>query len=279
MLERFGLYPQADGTLKIVTQQAVDGVVEELSQFFGYNQHHALIKFTAPGDEVSTLRRILNNRISRDPKMHPAIDKVIERLNLGIEIGGVATYTGDLELGFNPKPYYIVFISNATRISDFPFTLGEEITHGEHETNIIEAGNITHAQYKTRFQELTEEFLGYIGRKRIIAAAGLEGNYPLELTWERNLTRDEWAHLIGYYAVDDLLDQGKKLPVVDLFHAPDETRFWQVLLEAIKDPVVIGFNFPKTLRLEKLIDPVNQLVADCKAEKAIQINFSYLPDS
>lgn len=271
MLERFGLTQQLDGKFAINTRQAIDGATEELGSFFKYKPHPALIQFTAPGSEASTIRGILEQRKTDQA----AINECVERINTGTEIGGATLYTGDLELDFTPRPKFMIFISNATGIRDFPFTIGEEITHGEHISNIITDQNISYADYRNRFQELAEEFLGYLGRKRMLQVAGLEESYPLNISLERNMTQSEWAHFLAYTTVDDLIERHQELPVVELFHAPNEARLWQILLEAIKEHVEFNFNFSPTLNYEGLVKPLRGLLKEAKANKTLKLKFSH----
>ncbi len=92
---------------------------------------------------------------------------------------------------------------------------------------------------------------------------------------DKDLTFSEWAHLLSYFAVDELIDRGKELPAEELFHASDETVFWRVLLENIRDPVELNFQFPPDLRFEKVVDPLNDLLKGSKADEAIKLVFSY----
>jgi hypothetical protein len=271
MLEEFGLTEKPEGGYDINLQRSVNGVVNELSNYFGFKRHDGIVEFTAPGSEAANLRRILNSRNANQN----AIENAVDRISAGAEVGGATVYTGDLDLGFPKKPSYMVFVSNATQITNFPFMMGEEFTHGEHMAYGVEDLGLSYTDYKSTFHEVTEEFLGYMGRQRIIKVAGLTGNYNPDLNWTRDLNESEWAHWLGYLSVDHLEEQGKQLPAKELFHAQDETIFWQILLEGVKDPIEFNFCFPPTLRFENLVQPLNNILRNAKADKAIKLDFSY----
>lgn len=270
MLEKFGLTKLPDGKFTINTREAIDGVTEELGLFFKYKPHYALIQFTSPGSEAAAVRNILGQR----DVDKTAINESVERITAGKEMGGATLYTGDLDLPLTPKPAFMVFLSTATATADFPFTLGEEITHGEHMANVIDEQNISNSEYRQRFHELTEEVLGYLGRKRIFQVAGVSHYYPLNVSLDRNHTENEWAHFLAYTTVDDLERKEEDIPAANLFHAPNETKFWQILLEAIKEPIEFNFNFPPDLNFKGLIKPLRNLVREAKANRILKLRFN-----
>lgn len=270
MLERFGYHQEGDG-FRVDLQRALDETRTELSRFFGFRGHNAVVQFAAPGGAALSVRRILEQR------GHPqsVIDESVRRIGEGTETGGSTLYTGDLELDLRPRPEYMVFFSTQVGRLSFLFNLGEEITHGEHISSVVDRESITYREYQARFNALTEEFLGRIGFKRILQVTGGTYELPLNINWKRDLNVNEWEHFIAYWLVDDLIRRQQRLPVRDLFHAPDQTRFWEILLRSVGNPLRMNFKFPQSLRFEGIVSSLNELLRRAKADKAIKLNLSY----
>lgn len=270
-LERFGVFLDDSGSLvRLDAQAAFTEVRKELQLAFGYRPHQGAVEFTGPNEGSLTLRNLLKARQIPDD----VINDYVKRQGEGEEIKGCATYIGDIDLGFVPRLDYIVFMSVVTPVAFFPLTLGEEVTHGEHICYVVDQG-ASYLGYKDRFHTLTEEVLGYIGRKRIMASAGLLGRYETEIELNQSVKSSFFAHMLAYYLVDDLNERGLLLPEKELFHAPDERVFWKILLGSVGEPVELNFIFPYGLRYEKLVPATQEILVSSKAEEAIKINFSY----
>ncbi len=272
MLERFGLYQNPDGTFqRLDTQRSIDAVNAELNEIFQFNSNiTGSIIFTGAEAVNPVFQRILENRgfESND------IGNFHSRLTVGREIGGAAAYTGDLELGLGETKDFVVFMSSQTRVSDFPIFLAEEIMHGQHIAEVINREGISFEEYRNRFGVLTEEFLGYSGRKKIIEACGLEGKYGTDVELKPGMTESDWGHLLGYFAVDDLFDRGIELPYRDLFRAPDEETFWQILRDNTGTTVNYKFQFPQSQDFTPLQDWLQRYINRCKADSFLQLKFS-----
>lgn len=274
MLERFGIYQNPDGSLKrLDAQQSLDQVTSELRSAFGFNPAvRGSVIFTGPDMVNPTFRALLEQRgtsISDIESFH-------QRLVEASETGGVATYSGDLELGLDPHPDYLVFMSVLSSTNLFPITLAEEITHGEHIAGIINWQGISHLEYRDRFSSLTEEFLGYIGCKKIIEAAGLEGKYEPVIDLTQGMTENDWAHELAYLAVDDLFDRNIELPLRDLFRAPDEAEFWRIASESVSDGVRFRFNFPAGSEFVSLQEWIDPFIKRSKADVFLRTHYSWV---
>jgi hypothetical protein len=85
MLEEFGLTEKPEGGYDINLQRSVNGVVNELSNYFGFKRHDGIVEFTAPGSEAANLRRILNSRNANQN----AIENAVDRISAGAEVYGL----------------------------------------------------------------------------------------------------------------------------------------------------------------------------------------------
>lgn len=270
MMERYGITYNPDGSLdKFEAQRTFEQVREDIADFFGIRPRNAYVEFTAPQGYGGTLRRILEQR----GHSHEVIDLMVRRASEGTEIGGCALYAGDIALDPETNPQYVIFVSTAAKIAEFPATLGEEVTHGEHLCEVISRENITYPQYLLKFHTISNEFLGYLGRKRILELLDQDGTYDTTLDASKPLTLNQWGHLFGYLVVDDLMEKQKSLPAKDLFLAPDEATMWKILQEAMGEPFVFGLNFAKGVNFDGLIQPLNDLIAENKAENYIKLDF------
>lgn len=274
MLERYGIYQNPDGSLKrLDAQQSLDQVTSELRGIFGFNPAvRGSVIFTGPDIVNPTFRTLLEQR---SPNITD-IESFHQRLVEASEIGGVATYSGDLELGLDPHPDYLVFMSVLSSANLFPITLAEEITHGEHIAGIISWEGISYLEYRDRFSSLTEEFLGYGGRKKIIEAAGLEGKYEPTIDLTKGMTESDWAHKLAYLAVDDLFDRNIDLPLQDLFRAPDEAEFWRIASESVSDGVRFRFNFPTGSEFASLQEWIDSFIKRSKANVFLKTHYSWV---
>lgn len=266
-LERFGCY-QEDGSLVIQNpRQVLIGVKTELATYFESQKHLASFQPIFPdGKAEELMRRILRLRKFSAQET----DMVIADIN-SPRTPGVVFYTGDIELGYPERAYYAIFVSPTITSGQFLTTLGEEVTHGEHMANLIRPEGPSFDQYSTRFYPLTMETLGCIGRKRIAQVIGIEENSsPRQI----NAT-DPWPEVVAYRAVDWVNTRDIQLPAKELFHAPDQKRFWQIFLGVLKDPVEFKFVLEPTLTNERLIKYIQKMLTDSNAEEAIHIDFAY----
>ncbi len=271
MLERYGIEYSPDGKLqKLDAQRAFEVVREDISGLFQIQTHGAVVEFTSPEGYAQRLRDLLAARNITD---QADIDATVKRIGEATEIGGVTAYCGDLDLALEWRPRYIIFLSNASKITHLPAILAEEVTHGEHEAYMIDDVGMSYADYQTSFHAISKEFLGYLGRKRVIEIIGLEGRYGTTLDASRDLTENEWSHFIGYWIADDLLDKGKKLPYRELFHATSEEEMWHILKTAMGDDFNFTLNFAENLNYEKLQEALNSIIRRNKAADYIKLNF------
>jgi hypothetical protein len=271
MLERYGVYENPDGSFaRIDTQQSADQVTRDLRDVFGFNPAvRGNVIFA--GDEINPVYRML---MEKRGSSLADLESFHQRLVEATEVGGGATYSGDLELGLDPHPDYLVFMSVRSSAVLFPIVLAEEITHGEHMAGVINWEGISFPEYRSRFSSMTEEFLGYIGRKKIIEAAGLVGGYEPIIDLSREMTEDDWAHKLAYLAVDDLFENNRDLPLRELFRAPDEETFWKIAKEAVSDGVKFGFKFPAGRDYAGLKEWIDQFIKRSKADVFIETNYS-----
>lgn len=275
MMERYGITYNPDGSLdRFDVQTTFEQAREDIAEFFGIRPRNAFVEFRAPEGYGGTLRNILEQR----GHSQAVIDEMVRRVSEGTDIGGCALYVGDIELDRETNPQYVIFISTAAKIADFPATLGEEVTHGEHMCEIISRESVTYPQYLSRFHTISDEFLGYLGRKRILQILDLDGTYDTTLDASKPLTLDQWGHLFGYMIVDDLMEKRKSIPARELFSAPDEAAMWKVLQDATGEPFRFELNFTRSLDFGGLVKPLNDLIAENRAENYIKLDFRHVDE-
>ncbi len=274
MMERYGIFYNPDGSLDhFDAQRSFEEVRHNLAQAFSFQPKGAIVEFTAPGGIGTTMRSLLAQRGINQEVIETSVNRIAE----ATDIGGAAAYAGDLDLDISPKPQYIIFMSTASKIIEFPIFLAEEVTHGEHMATIIQQESITYEEYQNnRFHEISEEFLGYLGRKRILEILDFKGSYNPNIDASKNLTRSYWAHMLAYYMVDDLLEKGKVLPLAQLFHAATEEEMWHILQETTQEPFQLTLNFGTNIDFDNLMEPLNELIAENKANDYIKLTFRRL---
>jgi len=274
MLERYGIEYDPDGKLqKLDAQKTFEVVRADISDLFQIQTHGAVVEFTSPEGYTQRLRDLLAARGITDKV---DIDTTIKRIGEATEIGGVTAYCGDLDLALDLRPRYIIFLSNASKVSHLPAILAEEVTHGEHEAYMIDDVGMSYTDYQRSFHAISKEFLGYLGRKRVIEIIGMEGRYGTALDASRDLTENEWSHFMGYWIADDLLDKSKKLPYTELFHATSEKKMWGILKAAMGEDFHFTLNFAANLNYDKLEGALNSLIRRNKAADYIKLNFRHI---
>ena len=127
---------------------------------------------------------------------------------------------------------YSVFLSDISYKT--PLILGEEITHGEHETEHTRRLG-SNKDFYTKFSPPSIELLGYLGMDHIARTAP---------KLERSITISdsdylECCHIIGYSVAKQLIDSGN-VPHSDLFHAGDQAAIWSIAKDIVKPRILVS---------------------------------------
>jgi hypothetical protein len=257
MLERYG-----------IVLSAIRQVREDLIELFGFSSHKGVLNWIDSEEKINILRTYSEFRGASQAEIVTAVEKY----TVGKGIG--AAYCADVDLGLETKPEYIIFMSPATEITFIPFVLGEEITHAEHVCSVIEEERITYREYQKRFHVVTEEFLGYIGRRKIHENALVPFEYKAVIGPTKNLSHHNTvAHWLAYYAVDGLNSEKVKLPFKELFHAQYEEQFWEIVLGALGRPYPLSFKSAEGHLSPSFAASIKDIMKQSKSEGAFQLIF------
>jgi hypothetical protein len=130
---------------------------------------------------------------------------------------GTCAYTGDLL----PDCDYMVFVRGISEAT--PVVLGEEIAHGEHETEHVRRIG-SRKGYFEEFGTAAPEFIGYLGM-HCMAKKVLPAGKHITL----DMHKADLAHKAGYTYASRLVNSGKEIPYADIFHAKDRKEMWDIM--------------------------------------------------
>lgn len=178
----------------------------------------------------------------------------------------VCHYVGDVLAG---KPDYIIFVPDVSAVT--PIILGEEVTHGEHNTQHIR-DNCCYGEFLKRFSSPTSEFIGMLGLYHIAKSRYSDVAFHLipPKVIDGDVDRDELGHWIGYLVASQLLESGKEIPYSGLFHAPDQKTVWSMAKELVRPSV----SLPTPSKNER--DVVYQTVLETLRGCELDVPFDFL---
>ena len=120
---------------------------------------------------------------------------------------------------------YAVFVNGMSNVT--PIVLGEEITHGEHQTeHVRRLGSV--AGFRKEFSDAAIEFLGYLGMYCMAKKVASAGNSVILDT-----TKADDAHNAGYNFAKKLISSGKEIPYPDIFHAKNKEEIRNIFNDII----------------------------------------------
>jgi len=281
MLERYERYgvtiiPEKNTTI-VDGELAIQAVLEDLTPAFDLAPHPGMILSLQTEENRRIMSGVLKKRGGPAGIPSRIVDAYVDELvDFYASEEHISTlFTGDLP---SYAPYgYLIFIG-LFPAEIFPAFLGEEVTHGEHWCHHVSDYGMPYEEYRARFQVLTTEFIGSLGRRTVANAnkvLGKASNTLLEYPFEdANPTevRSQLAHRIAYVGLDEILRQGKELPLKALFHAENEEKLWQLVHEITRDPVSVHLILPQTVKFASIQENIQELLKTSKADSAISVS-------
>ena len=266
-LERYGVYltsdrRQVDYVNPEITLRGVTGALED---YFGFRSHTPKLFLLQSEEELAFLRHVL--ALKDLPEAD--IDRIVPLIQ---KDGAVTVYLHDEENLRYPCDYAI-FVGDVPAL-EFPRTVGEEVTHGEHACIAKIDHRMSKGEYDSAFHELTQEFVAYLGSIAVLRLAGFQAAYLDTVSLHRpidQLTESDIAHLVAYGAVDAMVAQEFNFPAQALMRASTNQNFWAQMSRANHNvPVQIGFIVPEALSLQSVQKTIDTLIDEAGAEGVIK---------
>lgn len=266
-LERFGIYSSADqGRIeRIDPQKTLETVTAELASAFDFEPHHGIF-FLAQTPEGKIFLRELFARKKEVLE--------VERDAVEVEEGSATCVYLHEERDVRYPCDYAVFVGKVSPGNFAPY-LGEEVLHGEHICFHKIDQQMSDYEWVFGFHELSNEFLGYMGRLTIERLIGRQFSYNakwINLCEEPN--EREFAHLLAYFALEKFWTDERIIPLSEFFHLKNEGSLWQRVLKEYGGPIELPCAVSPNISLETIQKRIDRILLISQAEEAIKVVYS-----
>lgn len=232
-LRKYGI--EVDQNFKVLsvdTRMMFDAVTNTVTENFGIGPHRSYLHLYEKGGYENFAKEIVEKRSKIDGKEYA--DNVTESDYPAM------WYVSDLKLSFTPQMDYLVTLNKNSDIFYALLALGEEIAHGEHTCHHIETLG-SFLKYDERFDYITKEFIGSLGRKLVEKDTGIsspdEGNIEIYKSDKReNVSIGGAAHFIAYQfsqqTMNNLIShhKGDMREKLNKIFVSDKAELWKIVL-------------------------------------------------